>query len=559
MSKPFYITTAIDYVNGEPHLGHAYEKVITDVIARAHRALGDHVFFLTGLDEHGQKVQQAAEAEGKSPQTYCDELAVIWKKFAATLGLSNDDFVRTTEKRHEAFVQAVLAKFHADGRLYKAEYKGFYSAKEETFLTDRDRLPDGTFDAFWGPVIELAEENYYFRLKEHQGWLIDYIESHPEFVWPDYRRNEVLGFLKNNTLEDLCITRPASRLAWGIPLPFDSGLRHLRLVRRAAQLRERAGAPGRPGVDRCPGCASISWIKSSRATHLAPALWPADIQVIGKDIIKFHAIYWPIFLKAVGLPLPKQILAHGFWQKDGQKISKSLGNVIDPMAVIQEWGVDAFRFYVTRELDIGADGNWTDAGFQARYQAELANGLGNLVNRSLADAESVPRRHRARSLKGPGRRRRQSRPDAAISASSRAPLASRASGHLGAGESRQPVSSIRPRRSNSPKIPPSQRSWTRCYIRWRRRAASWRCYSSHFYPGQPRGFIHNWAPAPNRVRSAKPNGASFSPGIRSANRQLYSPAKTFQSRSQNYEPDKQGVSNGQKQGKLRQQVGVLSP
>jgi methionyl-tRNA synthetase len=383
MSKPFYITTAIDYVNGEPHLGHAYEKVITDVIARAHRSLGEEVFFLTGLDEHGQKVQQAAVAEGRTPQAYCDRLAVIWKQFAATLGLSNDDFVRTTEPRHVAFIQAALAKFHADGRLYKAEYRGFYSAKEETFLTDRDRKPDGTFDAVWGPVVELSEENYYFRLKDQQSWLIDYIESHPTFVAPDYRRNEVLGFLKNNTLEDLCVTRPAERLTWGIPLPFDPN--YVTYVWFDALLNYASipAALGDPPVlaavtPHLPAPAVTGGATAARA------LWPADIQVIGKDILKFHAIYWPIFLKAFGLPLPKQVLAHGFWQKDGQKISKSLGNIIDPVAVIREWGVDAFRFYVTRELDIGPDGNWTDAGFQARYQAELANGLGNLVNRSLS-------------------------------------------------------------------------------------------------------------------------------------------------------------------------------
>lgn len=381
MSKAFYITTAIDYVNGEPHLGHAYEKVITDVIARTHRSLGERVFFLTGLDEHGQKVQQAAQADGKHPQAYCDALAVIWKHVAATLHISNDDFIRTTEPRHETFVQAVLAKFQAEGRLYKAEYRGFYSSKEETFLTERDRRPDGTFDPVWGEVTELSEENYYFRLKADQDWLIRYIEDHPQFVSPDYRRNEVLGFLQNNVLEDLCVTRPAARLTWGIPLPFDPN--YVTYVWFDALLNYASvpAALGDPTVREALG----PYLQgSSPAPGQALQVWPPDIHVIGKDIIKFHAIYWPIFLKALGLPLPKQVLAHGFWQKDGQKISKSLGNVIDPTAVVREWGVDAFRFYVTRELDIGADGNWTDAGFQARYSAELANALGNLINRSLS-------------------------------------------------------------------------------------------------------------------------------------------------------------------------------
>src|SRR5882762_5659887 len=221
MSKRFYITTAIDYVNGQPHLGHAYEKIVADVIARARRSLGQEVFFLTGLDEHGQKVQQAAQTENKDPQVYCDELAMDWKKFAAKLNLTNNDFVRTTETRHQTVVQAILTKLQAAGHFYKSEYRGFYSLKDETFLTAKDRRPDGTFDPSFGEVIELKEENWYFRLQKHQPWLIDYLKTHPEFIQPRHRRNEVLGFLENNTLEDLCISRPATRLRWGIPLPFD--------------------------------------------------------------------------------------------------------------------------------------------------------------------------------------------------------------------------------------------------------------------------------------------------------------------------------------------------
>jgi methionyl-tRNA synthetase len=360
MSKQFYITTAIDYVNGQPHLGHAYEKIVADVIARSHRSLGQKVFFLTGLDEHGQKVQQAALAEGKTPQAYCDQLAADWKAFAKKLELTNDDFVRTTEPRHKEFVQAILSKLNGAGQFYKASYKGFYSAKEETFLTEKDRRHDGTFDPSYGEVVELLEENYYFKLKDHQQWLIDCIESNPSFVAPDYRRNEVLGFLKNNTLEDLCISRPAARLNWGIPLPFDANF-----------------------VTYVWFDALVSYISIPNA-HPSLELWPADVHVIGKDILKFHAVYWPIMLKAMEMPLPKQILVHGWWQKDGAKISKSTGNIVEPIAVIDEWGLDAFRFYVLRELDIGPDGNWTDAGFKSRYSAELANGLGNLVNRSLS-------------------------------------------------------------------------------------------------------------------------------------------------------------------------------
>ena len=377
MNKRFFITTAIDYVNGQPHLGHAYEKVIADVIARARRSLGQDVFFLTGLDEHGQKVQQAAQAEGKDPQTYCDQLAKDWKTFAATLGLTNDDFVRTTDARHKEIVQASLAKVNADGHVYKATYTGFYSVKEETFLTEKDRRPDGTFDPSFGQVIELNEENYFFKLKDQQQWLIDYIEKNPDFIQPSYRRNEVLGFLKNNTLEDLCISRPKARLSWGIPIPFDSN--YVTFVWFDA-LVNYISIPAAHG-DKSVTSAVHSELRTPNSEL---PLWPADIHVIGKDIVKFHAVYWPIMLKALGLPLPKQLLVHGWWQKDGAKISKSTGNVVDPVAIINEWGVDAFRFYVLRELDIGPDGNWTDAGFKSRYSAELANGLGNLVNRSLS-------------------------------------------------------------------------------------------------------------------------------------------------------------------------------
>lgn len=392
MHKRFYLTTAIDYLNGVPHLGHAYEKVITDVIARSRRSLGQEVFFLTGLDEHGQKVQQAAQAEGKDPQAYCDELAAVWKAFAAKLNLTNDDFIRTTEPRHKAVVGAFLEKLFQQGDFYKEPYEGWYSAKEETFLTEKDRRPDGTFDPSYGEVLKLVEENWYFRMGRHQQWLIAHLEAHPEFVAPDYRRNEVLGFLKNATLGDLCISRPAARLNWGIPLPFDHAFVNYVWFDALTNYISAPAAHGDPVV-----CAALPPTSGIGQPAAGLSLWPADLHVIGKDIIKFHAVFWPIMLKAMGLPLPKQVLVHGWWQKDGAKISKSTGNLVDPIAVIDEWGVDAFRFYVVRELDIGPDGNWTDAGFAARYQAELANGLGNLVNRSL----SMLKRYRGGRLATP--------------------------------------------------------------------------------------------------------------------------------------------------------------
>ncbi|HNQ88419.1 MAG TPA: class I tRNA ligase family protein [Verrucomicrobiota bacterium] len=378
MSKRFYITTAIDYVNGLPHLGHAYEKVVADVIARIHRSLGEEVFFLTGLDEHGQKVQQAALSEGATPQAYCDRLADVWQTFVARLNLSNSDFVRTTQPRHQKVVHAILAKLHAQGDFYKSPYRGWYSPRQESFLTDKDRRPDGTFDPIYGEVQELVEENWYFRMSRHQAWLIEHIQNHPDFVQPDYRRNEVLGFLRSEPLEDLCISRPLTRLNWGIPLPFDPAF--VTYVWFDA-LSNYYSIPVALGDADATAPLQGFYTEPHPA---GPSLWPADVHLIGKDIVKFHAVYWPIMLKAAGIPLPHQILVHGWWQKDGEKMAKSVGNVVDPIAVIDAWGVDPFRYYVLRELDVGPDGNWTDAGFQGRYQAELANGLGNLVNRSLS-------------------------------------------------------------------------------------------------------------------------------------------------------------------------------
>ncbi len=384
MSKRFYLTTAIDYVNGQPHLGHAYEKILTDVLARARRSQGLEVFFLTGNDEHGQKVQQAALAEGKSPQQYCDDLGAIWKTFASRLNLSNNDYVRTTEPRHKSAVQAILAKLHHEGHFYKAPYKGFYSTKEETFLTEKDRRPDGTFDPFFGEVVELEEENYYFKLGIHQAWLMEYIEQHPDFIHPDYRRNEVMGFLKNKSLGDLCISRPAARLNWGIPFPFDPQFVTYVWFDALANYVTIPASYGDPLVTKALDYHPQPDAAAPNHSFFGAELWPADIEVVGKDILTFHAVYWPIMLKAMGLPLPKQLVVHGWWQKDGQKMSKSTGNVVDPLIVIDAWGLDAFRYYVLRELEVGPDGNWTDAGFQSRYHAELANGLGNLVNRSLS-------------------------------------------------------------------------------------------------------------------------------------------------------------------------------
>jgi len=287
----FYVTTAIDYVNGSPHLGHAYEKVLTDVIARFRRQMGDRVHFLTGVDEHGQKVQQSARQRGIPQQQYADEVSAEFRALLPKLNISNDDFIRTTEERHQRVVRQVLQQLFDQGEIYKAEYRGFYSARQEQFLQEKDRNPDGSWPEIYGEVTEITESNYFFKLKRHQDWLIDFLTKHENFIFPRFRQKQVLEFLKE-PLNDLCISRPRERLEWGIPLPFDA--QYVTYVWFDALLNYYSAVADRPGV------------------------WPATWHVIGKDIlVPPHAIYWPIMLHAAGIPLPKGILAHGWWMTAG--------------------------------------------------------------------------------------------------------------------------------------------------------------------------------------------------------------------------------------------------
>ncbi|MDK3159893.1 methionine--tRNA ligase [Kamptonema cortianum] len=361
MSKKFYITTAIDYVNGKPHLGHAYEKVLADCIARFQRCQGREVHFLTGVDEHGQKVQQSAQKQGVDPQAFCDEMAEHFVTLCQRLELSNDDFVRTTQPRHKKVVQDILQKLFDQGLIYKGKFEGFYSTRQEQFVTEKERREDGTFPEIYGEVVPLTEENYYFKLGQFQPWLMDYVESHPEFIFPDFRRKEVLGFLQK-PLGDLCISRPVNRLSWGIPFPFDPEY-----------------------VTYVWFDALINYISvAGYGTASFDSLWPADCHDIGKDIlIPAHAIYWPCMLEALGLPQPRTLLTHGWWTVDHEKMSKSTGNVVDPLAYIDRFGVDAFRYYLLREMVVGYDSDFTHEGFLGRYNGDLANDLGNLLNRSL--------------------------------------------------------------------------------------------------------------------------------------------------------------------------------
>ncbi len=355
--KSFYITTAIDYVNGSPHLGHAYEKVLTDVIARFRRQMGDRVHFLTGTDEHGQKVQQSALKRGIAPQQFADEVSAEFRALLPRLNVSNDDFIRTTEERHKRVVRQLLQQLFDQGEIYLAEYRGFYSTRQEQFLQEKDRLPDGSWPEIFGEVTEIVEPNYFFRLRKYQEWLVGFLTANPDFVFPRYRQKQVLEFLKE-PLNDLCISRPRERLEWGIPLPFDE--KYVTYVWFDALVNYYSAVVDQPGV------------------------WPATYHVIGKDIlVPPHAVYWPIMLHAAGLPLPHGLIVHGWWQQDGAKMSKSTGNALNPLDLVNEFGVDAFRYFLIREMNVGQDSDFTRELFLSRYNSDLANDLGNLINRTL--------------------------------------------------------------------------------------------------------------------------------------------------------------------------------
>ncbi|MDD2709769.1 MAG: methionine--tRNA ligase [Verrucomicrobiae bacterium] len=360
MAKTFYITTPIYYVNDRPHIGHASTTVWADVQARYRRLKGEKTFFLTGLDEHGMKVQQAAEKRGVPPQRHCDEMSIYFKELWKELNIACDDFIRTTEPRHKAVVQKVLSALHAKGAVYKKSYQGWYSKSMEQFVTEKEKV-DGRFPAHFGEVIELMEENYFFRMSEHQAWLVDMIRQNPEWIQPENRRNEILGMLQK-PLEDLCISRPANRLSWGIPLPFDPD--YVTYVWFDALLNYITGAGY--GEERFSGN------------------WPADLHLIAKDILTPHAVYWPTMLHAMDVPMPRKILAHGWWLMDREKMSKSLGNVVRPSDYIAKYGADALRYFICRELQPATDTDFTGERFLQRFNADLANDLGNLVNRSLS-------------------------------------------------------------------------------------------------------------------------------------------------------------------------------
>ncbi len=369
----FYITTAIDYTNSSPHAGHAYEKVLTDVISRYRRLRGDEVYFLTGVDQHGQKVQQMAEKEGVHPATFVKRTSKTFLNLWDKLGVTYDGWAQTTDDRHKACVGKILTTLKDNGQLYKHTKKDLYSVRQEQFLTDRDRNESGEFGPEWGEVIEIEEENWYFRLSDHAEWLKSYIERTPDFITPAFRRTEVLNALERSPGLDLCISRPKSRLRWGIEFPFDPDYvtyvwfdALINYVSFAGYLSESGDLPD---FDKL-------WAANDRRT----------VHVIGKDIlVPAHGIYWPIMLHAMGFPDERipQLLVHGFWNSRGEKMSKSLGNFIDPNQLAETYGTDAFRSYLVRDITTGKDSDFDIERLIMLFNTELANELGNLCNRAL--------------------------------------------------------------------------------------------------------------------------------------------------------------------------------
>lgn len=365
MSKPrFYVTTAIAYPNGRPHMGHAYEAIATDVIARFKRLDGFDVRFLTGTDEHGLKIDQAARAAGKPPKAYVDEMVAPFQSLHESLGISFDRFIRTTDDDHKALVQALWQRMAANGDLYLGRYEGWYSVRDEAYYGEGELVTgeDGVkLSPNGAPVEWTLEESWFFKLSAYQDKLLALYESHPEYIQPASRFNEMRAFVAGG-LSDLSVSRTS--FTWGILVPGDE--RHVMYVwlDALANYLTGADATGRGSLDG-------EW-------------WPADLHVVGKDVVRFHAVYWPAFLMSAGIALPKTVFGHGFLLNRGEKMSKSLGNVVDPAAMVDRFGVDRLRWFLCREVAFGEDGSYSDEAIVERTNADLANGIGNLAQRSLS-------------------------------------------------------------------------------------------------------------------------------------------------------------------------------
>ena len=360
----FYITTPIYYVNDVPHIGHAYTTVAADVLARYWRLRGRDVFFLTGLDEHGQKVQQAAAKAGIDPQAHCDRLAPQFTNLWQRLNISHNAFIRTTDKPHQSVVQRYLQQLFDKQLIYKADYTGWYCTYDERFWTEKD-VVGGLCPDCKRPIEQLSEHNYFFKMGQYQERLIEHIRQHQDFIRPDSRRNEVLGFLQTQKLGDLSISRPKSRLSWGIELPFDKD--YVTYVWFDALVNY---------------ISALKYLPQGQPAGLR--YWPADVHLVGKDILTTHAVYWSTMLMALEQPLPKTIFAHGWWTVDGEKMSKSRGNVVDPNNMVDQFGTDAFRYFLLREVPFGQDGSYSPEAIVMRGNTELGNAFGNLAQRTLS-------------------------------------------------------------------------------------------------------------------------------------------------------------------------------
>lgn len=362
---PFYITTAISYPNGKPHIGHAYELIATDAMARFQRLDGRDVFFLTGTDEHGQKMQQTARAEGISPEELAQRNSDQFREMGKLLNASNDDFIRTTEERHHETSRNIWNLMSNAGDIYKDSYAGWYSVRDEAYYAEDEtevRADGVRYGPQGTPVEWVEEESYFFKLSEYQDKLLKHYEENPDFIGPAERRNEIISFVKSG-LKDLSVSR--TTFDWGIKVPNDP--KHVMYVWVDA-LTNYITATG-----------YIEDKNGPRAKY-----WPADVHIIGKDIIRFHAVYWPAFLMSAGLPLPKRVYAHGFLLNKGEKMSKSLGNVVDPVNLVNHFGLDQVRYFFLREVSFGQDGSYSEDGIATRINADLANGIGNLASRSLS-------------------------------------------------------------------------------------------------------------------------------------------------------------------------------
>lgn len=366
MTKPkFYITTPIYYVNGAPHLGHAYTSTAADVLARWHRLDGKDVFFLTGTDEHGQKVESAARAAGIEPQAFTDHVSADFQDMAKVMNISNDDFIRTTEPRHKLACQAIWKKLQENGFIYLGAYEGWYAVRDEAFYDESETAlkPDGSRYAIAsGAAVEwVVEPSYFFKLSAFQDRLLEFYEANPGFIAPNAKRNEILSFVRGG-LNDLSISRTS--FSWGIPVPGDE--KHVMYVWLDALVNYLTAAG-------YPDEAAPRW-----------GYWPASLHLVGKEIIRFHAVYWPAFLMGAGLELPKKVFSHGWWTVEGEKMSKSLGNFIDVRPLVEEFGLDQVRYFILREVPFGNDGDFSRRSLIGRINSDLANGIGNLAQRTLS-------------------------------------------------------------------------------------------------------------------------------------------------------------------------------